>query len=187
MKFHLTDIPGVIVVEPDVHVDERGSFFESYQFERYRAAGIGAIFVQDNHSVSGPSTLRGLHAQRNRPQAKLMRCIEGSIFDVAVDIRRGSPGFLHWVGFELSAENHRQLFIPEGFAHGFCVLGERAQIEYKCSDYYAPNDDLTIRWDDPDIGIDWPIADPVLSDKDRKAPTAAELGDRLPLYEGSIG
>jgi dTDP-4-dehydrorhamnose 3,5-epimerase len=176
-----TALPGVLLVEPDVHRDERGFFLETYHARKYAAAGIPALFIQDNHSRSQGAILRGLHAQLQRPQGKLVRAIEGSIFDVAVDIRRGSPTFARWVGYELSAENFRQLWVPEGFAHGFCVLASPAQVEYKCTAFYDSSDELSIAWDDPEIGIAWPIASPVLSAKDAAAPRLAQVLDRLPL------
>ncbi len=180
MQFLPTDLDGVVLIVPDVHGDERGFLLESYHAQRYREGGIEADFVQDNHSSSRGGTLRGLHAQRTRPQGKLVRAVEGEIFDVAVDIRRSSPNFLRWVGVTLSAENFYQLWIPTGFAHGFCVLSDRAQVEYKCTDYYLPGDDMTILWSDPAIGVEWPIQDPLLSVKDRDAAPAGSLLDRLP-------
>lgn len=183
MKFNPTDLPGVIVIAPDVHRDDRGFFLESYQQQRYEAGGVDARFVQDNHSRSGRGTLRGLHAQLKRPQGKLVRVIEGEVFDVAVDIRVGSPHFGRFAGALLSSENFRQLYVPPGFAHGFCVTSEFAQFEYKCTDFYDPSDEIAIAWDDPDIGIPWPVSDPVLSGKDSAAPRLAEL-KTLPRFEG---
>lgn len=180
MRFEPTLLPEVILVTPDVHRDERGFFLETYHREKYRGGGIEAGFVQDNHSKSTRGILRGLHAQRLKPQGKLVRAVEGEIFDVAVDIRRGSPNFGRWVGEILSAENFRQLWVPPGFVHGFCVLSETAQVEYKCTDLYDREDELGVRWDDPEIGIEWPIAEPILSAKDREAPTLAEIADLLP-------
>ena len=182
MKFLPTEIPGVIVIEPDVHRDPRGFFLETYHEPKYREGGISCAFVQDNHSRSGARALRGLHAQIRRPQAKLLRCTEGEIFDVAVDIRRGSPSFGRWVGVALSAENFRQIYIPKGFAHGFCVTTDAAEVEYKCSDIYLPDDEITIAWNDPAIGIRWPVAEPLLSVRDQAGRTLAELAERLPLY-----
>lgn len=180
MQFFSTDLPGVILVEPDVFRDARGFFLETYHAEKYRAGGIRESFVQDNHSRSVQGTLRGLHAQRERPQGKLVRAIEGEIFDVAVDIRRGSPSFGRWVGYRLSAEDFRQLYVPPGFAHGFCVLSAWAEVEYKCTDFYDPSDELSLAWNDPQIGIAWPIDQPLLSARDQAAlPLAAAL-DRLP-------
>lgn len=182
MSFQTTPLPGVILVEPNVFRDHRGFFLETYHAQRYRDGGIAETFVQDNHSRSGPRILRGLHAQRHKPQGKLVRAVEGEIWDVAVDIRVGSPTFRQWFGAVLSADNFRQLYIPPGFAHGFCVLSDAAQVEYKCTDFYDRDDEIGLRWDDPDLAIDWPIQDPVLSDKDRDAPTTAELLDQLPKF-----
>ena len=184
MKVIATDLPGVLLVEPDVFCDARGFFLETYHRQKYAAAGIDASFVQDNHSHSTRGTLRGLHAQCLRPQGKLVRAVRGKMFDVAVDIRVGSPRFGRWTGALLSGDNFRQLYIPPGFAHGFCVLSEEVDVEYKCTDLYTPDDEITIAWDDPEIGIAWPIAVPVLSEKDRQAPQLAALRDRLPRYSG---
>jgi dTDP-4-dehydrorhamnose 3,5-epimerase len=177
-----TDLPGVLLIEPAVHVDGRGFFLETYHADRYRAAGIPGPFVQDNHSRSAAGTLRGLHLQLARPQGKLVRVIEGEIYDVAVDVRRGSPTFARFFGIALTAANFRQCYIPPGFAHGFCVLSETAQVEYKCTDLYDPASEIGIAWNDPAIAIPWPIAKPVLSPRDARHPTLAELGDRLPSY-----
>lgn len=182
MHVETTSLPGVLLVTPKVHRDGRGFFIETYHEERYRAAGVDARFVQDNHSQSVQGTLRGLHAQLKRPQAKLVRCVEGSIWDVAVDIRVGSPTFGQWVGVELSAETGQQIYVPVGFAHGFAVLSERAQVEYKCSDVYVPDDQLGLRWNDPELKIEWPIAQPILSDKDKAAPLLKDLLGVLPRY-----
>lgn len=184
MKFLPTELPGVVVVEPDVFRDARGWFVETWSQPKYAQGGIHRVFVQDNHSHSLKGTLRGLHAQTPRAQGKLLRAAAGEIFDVAVDIRRGSPTFGKWVGVVLSAETGRQIYIPEGFAHGFCVLSETADLAYKCTDVYVPEDEITLRWDDPAIGIRWPIAEPLLSPRDASAKTLAELGDRLPVYRG---
>ncbi len=180
MKFVRTALPEVVVVEPDVHRDGRGFFLETWHAKKYREGGIDAAFVQDNHSRSARGTLRGLHAQRLRPQGKLVRVLAGEVFDVAVDVRRGSPTFLRWVGMCLSAENARQCWVPPGFAHGFCVTSETADVEYKCTDFYDPADELRIAWDDPEIGIEWPVRDPVLSDKDRTAKRVRDLLALLP-------
>ncbi len=185
MKFIPTELPGVILVEPRVFRDERGFFLETYQSRKFSEGGIDATFVQDNHSRSARGTLRGLHAQRAQPQGKLIRVIEGAIWDVAVDIRRGSPTFGRWVGVTLSDENFHQLYIPPDFAHGFCVLSEVAQVEYKCTEFYAPHAEITLRWNDPEIGICWPIESPLLSPKDQAGETLGELMDRLPRYEGA--
>jgi len=177
-----TDLDGVLVLEPQVHRDDRGFFAETYHAERYAAAGVGATFVQDNHSRSLQNTLRGMHAQLERPQAKLLRVLRGRIFDVVVDVRRGSPTFKRWISVELSEDNFRQIFVPIGFAHGFCVLSEVAEVEYKCSDVYQAGDELGLAWNDPEIGIRWPVAEPLLSPKDRDGQPLARLLDRLPAY-----
>lgn len=182
MMFRATSVPGVLVVEPVVHRDERGFFLETYHREKYRQGGLDAVFVQDNHSRSVARTLRGLHAQLRRPQGKLVRAVRGEIFDVAVDIRSGSPTFGRWVGERLSEENFRQLWVPPGFAHGFCVLSEIAEVEYKCTALYDREDELSIAWDDPQIGIEWPVEQPILSPKDAAAARLAEVEPRLPVY-----
>ena len=184
MKFTELAIPDVVLIEPEVHGDERGFLFESYHQRKYADGGIDAIFVQDNHSRSKRGILRGLHAQIARPQGKLVRVVQGEVFDVAVDIRRGSPTFGKHVSALLSAENFNQLWIPVGFAHGFCVTSESAEFEYKCTDFYDPASQLIVRWDDPAIGIDWPVKDPLLSERDRSAERLSEVNDMLPLYEG---
>jgi dTDP-4-dehydrorhamnose 3,5-epimerase len=170
-------LPEVVVITPDVFRDPRGYFLETYHQGKYRAGAIEVAFVQDNLSRSVRGTLRGLHAQRRRPQGKLIRVTEGEIFDVAVDIRRGSPTFARWVGVRLSGETFRQVYVPPGFAHGFCVLSEVAVVEYKCTELYDPGDEIGVIWNDPDIDIQWPIADPTLSSKDAAAPG---LRDVLP-------
>lgn len=185
MKFQQTKLPGVILVEPDVHGDERGFFLETYHRDKYADGGIDAQFVQDNHSKSSHGILRGLHAQEKDPQGKLVRAVEGEIFDVAADMRRGSPHFGQWVGEVLSAENFRQLYVPPGFLHGFCVLSETAQVEYKCTALYDPSDELAVIWNDPDLAIEWPIDSPRLSAKDAAAPRLAEIEDRLPNFSGN--
>ena len=163
-----TSLEGLLVIEPKVFEDERGYFLETHHQNRFHTAGVDHIFVQDNLSFSKKGTLRGLHFQITQPQAKMVQAITGKIFDVAVDIRPGSATFGKWSGVYLSEENKRQLFIPEGFAHGFCVLSESAHVAYKCSDYYNPQDEGGILWSDPDIGIDWPMKDLTLSEKDRQ-------------------
>ena len=184
MKFLHTDLPGVVVVEPVVHRDSRGFFFESYHAERYKANGITATFVQDSQSKSARGTLRGLHLQVGpRAQAKLVRAIVGEIFDVAVDVRRGSPTFGKWTGVVLSADSFRQCYVPPGFAHGFAVMSEVAEIEYKCSDFYDPAAEIGIAWNDPALAIQWPIEHPILSGRDSSHPPLASLTDRLPVYE----
>ena len=173
MNFIPQVIPDVVVVEPRVFGDDRGFFMETWQIERFARAGIEATFVQENHSKSKKGVLRGLHYQFHRPQGKLVRVIAGEVFDVAVDIRRGSPTFGKWLGVYLSAENKHQLWVPPGFGHGFLVLSETAGFEYNCTDYYAQEFDRSIRWDDPEIGIDWPLTkgeQPLLSGKDTAAP-----------------
>jgi len=181
-----TELPGVLIIEPDVHSDPRGFFVEAYHAEKYRAHGITGPFVQDNHSRSAGGTLRGLHLQLRRPQGKLVRVIEGEVYDVAVDVRRGSPTFGRWVAVTLSADNFRQCYIPEGFAHGFCVVSAVAQIEYKCTDLYDPQGELGIAWNDPALAIPWPVRDPLLSARDQHQPTLAEAADRLPAYRANL-
>jgi dTDP-4-dehydrorhamnose 3,5-epimerase len=183
VRFVQTDLPGVLVIEPDVYQDPRGFFLETYHAAKYRDGGIAAPFVQDNHSRSIRGTLRGLHLQPGRPQGKLIRVVEGEIYDVAVDVRRRSPTFGRWVAVTLSAENFKQCYVPPGFAHGFCVLSEDAQVEYKCTDLYEPASEIGVAWNDPALSIPWPIAQPLLSDRDRRNPTLAELMERLPPTE----
>jgi dTDP-4-dehydrorhamnose 3,5-epimerase len=176
MKVLDTALPGVKIIEPKVHGDARGFFIETFQAERYRdMAGIDLPFVQDNHSRSARGVLRGLHAQKRRPQGKLVRCARGEVFDVAVDINPTSATFGTWVGVTLSDQNHRQFWVPPGYAHGFVVLSEIADFEYKCTDFYFPDDEIGLIWNDPEVGIDWQIKDPLLSAKDLKLPTLAEL------------
>jgi dTDP-4-dehydrorhamnose 3,5-epimerase len=183
VNFIQTELPGVILVEPTVHRDDRGFFFESYQADRYTAGGITSTFVQDNNSHSSRGTLRGLHAQTNCPQDKLIRVLQGEIFDIAVDVRRGSPTFAKSYSVTLSAENFRQLFVPVGFIHGFLVTSEFAEIEYKCSDNYEPRGELSVIWNDPEIGIGWPVENPTLSEKDAKALRLREIDPSLlPSY-----
>jgi dTDP-4-dehydrorhamnose 3,5-epimerase len=176
MKVIATNLSGVLVVEPVVHRDSRGFFVETYHAARYREHGIDATFVQANHSKSLRGTLRGLHWQTGaHPQAKLVRVVAGEVFDVAVDIRPDSATFGQWHGALLSAENFRQLYIPHGFAHGFCVVSEVAELEYQCSDVYDPASERGLQWDDPDVAIAWPIDSPLLSDRDRRHPSLADL------------
>jgi dTDP-4-dehydrorhamnose 3,5-epimerase len=175
MRFYPTMLPEVIVVEPCIFHDERGSFLESYHAQKFAEAGISARFVQDNHAYSRHGILRGLHMQHWFPQGKLVRCIEGEIFDVAVDARRGSKTFGRWVGERLSARNLSQLWVPPGFLHGYCVLSERAQVEYKCTELYHPEDEVGVLWDDPEIGISWPISTPALSAKDAAWPRLRDM------------
>ncbi|MHB1293648.1 MAG: dTDP-4-dehydrorhamnose 3,5-epimerase [Anaerolineae bacterium] len=171
-----TKLKGVLIVEPRVFEDARGFFFESYNLRDYAAQGIGDTFVQDNHSRSVQGTLRGLHYQTEPGQAKLVRVAIGEVLDVAVDIRHGSPTFGQWVGVTLSAENRRQLYIPAGFAHGFCVTSPVAEFLYKVTSYYAPAEERGIAWDDPDLAIDWPATDPILSERDLHHPRLRDAG-----------
>ena len=180
MKTLPTELPGVIELEPNLFHDERGFFFESYSERRYQEAGLNFRFVQDNHSCSRKGVILGLHYQLRQPQAKIVRVVRGTIYDVAVDIRLGSPTYLKWVGRELSARNHRQLFIPVGFAHGFCALEEGTEVEYKCTDYFLPGDDHGVRWSDSTIGIEWPVVDPIVSQKDRDYPEVAQACTDFP-------
>jgi len=173
LKVIETSLPGVLLLEPKVFGDERGFFMETYHVERFREIGIGAPFVQDNHSRSARGVLRGLHFQEPKAQGKLVRCPRGALFDVAVDIRRSSPHFGKWYCTELSEENKRMLWVPPGFAHGFCALTDIAELVYKCTELFDASADRAIAWNDPAIGIEWPISDPVLSAKDAAAPTLA--------------
>jgi len=185
VKFTELEVPGVIQVEPDVHRDDRGFFVESYHQAKYAEGGVDAVFVQDNHSKSARNTLRGLHAQVEHAQGKLVRVVSGSVYDVAVDIRRGSPHFGKHVGVELSAENFRQLWVPPGFAHGFCVTSDVAEFEYKCSDFYHPESEIVVAWNDPAIGIEWPVSAPQLSKRDAEAQNLADCRDALPVFPSS--
>jgi dTDP-4-dehydrorhamnose 3,5-epimerase len=181
MTIRETSLPGVLVVEPRVFGDARGYFLETYRQDCFAEAGIDQAFVQDNESFSGHGILRGLHYQWPKPQGKLLRVLRGTIYDVAVDIRHGSETFGQWVGVELSAENKHQLWVPPGFAHGFCVSSEDAIVVYKCTDYYAPDCEHTLLWNDPAIGIQWPIAEPLLSAKDVAGLPLAEIAsEHLP-------
>jgi dTDP-4-dehydrorhamnose 3,5-epimerase len=182
MKVSTTSLPGVLIIEPDVHQDDRGFFFENYNQKLYADRGLPERFVQDNQSRSKLGTLRGLHAQLSRPQGKLVRIVQGKVFDVAVDIRRGSPTYKQWVGVILSAENFLQCYIPPGFAHGFCVLSETAEMEYKVTDYYDPSGELHLLWNDPDLAIQWPLKDPILSPKDQSAVRLQAVERLLPVY-----
>jgi dTDP-4-dehydrorhamnose 3,5-epimerase len=180
-----TGIPGLVVIEPDVFSDQRGFFIETWSRDRYREAGVREDFVQDNLSFSRRGVLRGLHFQNPKPQGKLVYVLQGEVFDVAVDIRRGSPTFGQWYGVILSADNKRQLYVPPGFAHGFCVTSEMALFAYKCTNLYDPNAEGVIAWNDPDLGIDWPVDDPELSAKDADAMRLHELPEgRLIPYAG---
>jgi len=181
-----TKLPGVILFQPRLFGDSRGFFVETWHRDRYCEAGIAEEFVQDNLSFSARGVLRGLHFQNPSAQGKLVQVLAGAVYDVAVDIRRGSPHYGEWLGVLLSADNHHQLYVPPGFAHGFCVTSETALFNYKCTDFYNPAAERSIRWDDPAIGVDWPLADlvPELSEKDRQAPRLAELAEEvLPRYE----
>ena len=175
MKVIETALPGVLIIEPKVFGDTRGFFIETFQVERYREIGITQPFVQDNHSRSPHGVLRGLHYQKTRPQGKLVRVSRGAVYDVAVDVDPKSPTFGRYVGVELSDDNHRQIWIPPGYAHGFCVLSALADFEYKCTDLYFPEDEGGVIWNDPEVGIAWPIGTPQLSDKDKRNLTLAEL------------
>jgi len=175
------DHPEVLLIEPDVFPDPRGFFMETFHSIKYAEHGLPAVFLQDNHSRSSRGVLRGLHYQLKNPQGKLVRVVSGEVFDVAVDIRRGSPWFGKWVGAILSEENHRQMYVPPGFAHGFCTLSEHADFLYKCTDLYAPGDEYGIAWDDPEIAIEWPEMDYLISDKDLANPLLNE-SDHLPEY-----
>jgi dTDP-4-dehydrorhamnose 3,5-epimerase len=175
-----TTLDGLVLLEPDVHGDARGFLVETFSAPRWRELGIEAEFVQDNHSRSRRGILRGLHFQTRPGQAKLVRCSRGRIWDVGVDLRRDSPTYGRWEGHELDDELHRQLFVPAGFAHGFCVLSEVADVHYKLSSLYDPATEAGIAWNDPEVDVEWPISDPVLSDRDREAPRLAEIADSLP-------
>jgi dTDP-4-dehydrorhamnose 3,5-epimerase len=175
MKVTETALPGVLLIEPQVFGDARGFFLETFQAARYIEAGIPRPFIQDNHSHSAKGVLRGLHFQKQHPQDKLVYVTSGTVFDVAVDMRKTSPTYGKWVGVTLSAENHHQFYVPAGFAHGFCVLSDWADFYYKCTDYYHPEDEGHIRWDDPDIGIQWPLTNPSLSTKDANAPYLKDI------------
>lgn len=184
MRVAGAEIPDVRVIDPRVFGDARGFFLETWSSDRYAQAGIPAMFVQDNLSRSARGVLRGLHLQHPNGQGKLVYVIEGDVFDVAVDVRVGSPHFGRWVGFGLSGQNKRQVYIPPGFAHGFCVTSEFAIFAYKCTDIYRPDTEIGILWNDEAIGVDWPVNAPVLSEKDRVYPRLADVPEsRLPRYE----
>jgi dTDP-4-dehydrorhamnose 3,5-epimerase len=184
MNVVATSLEGVVIIEPRVFSDARGFFLESYRADRYATAGLPSRFVQDNHACSVPGALRGLHYQLRHPQGKLIRVIRGSIFDVAVDIRRGSPAFARWVGVTLSAENKRQLYVPPGYAHGYCVPDEASEVEYKCTDFYAPEDEYGVVWNDPAVAIAWPVTSPLLSERDRAYQPLSPNRTDLPEYQG---
>jgi dTDP-4-dehydrorhamnose 3,5-epimerase len=179
MQIEETDIPGVLVVTPKVFGDERGFFLETYNKEKFQQAGIEPEFVQDNHSKSIRGVVRGLHYQKKFPQGKLIRAIQGEVLDVIVDIRRGSPTFTRWISILISAENKKQVWIPGGLAHGFSVLSETAEFCYKVTDYYHPEDEAGIRWNDPQLNINWQVQNPLLSEKDSGLPLLAEVVKRL--------
>lgn len=184
MKITATELPEVLLIEPDVFGDSRGFFIETWHREKYADQGLDVDFVQDNHSRSSKGVLRGLHYQLEQPQGKLVRVVSGAVLDVAVDVRKGSPTFGRWVSAELTEENQHQLYIPPGFAHGFCVLTDSADFLYKCSDFYAPQYECGILWNDPDIGIDWPGSDFKISAKDAKNSCLKEMNEQLPVYIG---
>jgi dTDP-4-dehydrorhamnose 3,5-epimerase len=185
MIVETTPLPGVLLVKPDVFGDSRGFFLESWNRRRYAEAGLNRDFVQDNQSLSRRGILRGLHFQNPQPQGKLVQVLQGEVFDVAVDIRLGAPTFGQWYGAILSEENHHQLWIPEGFAHGFCVTSNTALFAYKCTDFYNPQAEFSLRWDDPDLGIDWPIGNPVLSAKDQAGVLLKDFPrESLPVWPG---
>ncbi len=185
MKVIETELPGVLIVEPDRFGDVRGFFQEIWHEGRYEEAGMPGSFVQDNLSLSAHGVLRGLHFQNPNGQGKLVYVLQGEAFDVAVDVRVGSPTFGKWAGVMLSGDTGQQFYIPPGFAHGFCVTGETALFAYKCTDFYNPKTEGAIRWDDPAIGIDWPVSDPTVSDKDAAAPLLADIDSaKLPVYGG---
>ena len=183
LTFTETELPGAIIIEPVVFKDSRGFFLETYHYDKYSINGLEVRFVQDNHSHSIQGTLRGLHYQLKHPQGKLLYVIKGEIYDVAVDIRKDSPGFGKWISTILSSENKKQFYVPPGFAHGFCVLSDEADVIYKCTDVYAPEDEYGIIWNDPAIGIDWPISTPVLSEKDSNYRNLEDIPKQfLPAY-----
>ena len=175
MQVTQTAIDGVLIIQPKVFGDERGFFLETFQAQRYADAGIKETFVQDNHSHSARGVLRGLHFQKENPQGKLVQVTAGQVFDVAVDIRQGSSTFGQWVGILLDSEQHQQFYVPAGCAHGFCVVSEFADFHYKCTDYYRPEDEGSLLWNDPAIGIEWPIDNPTLSAKDQQAGLLKDL------------
>jgi dTDP-4-dehydrorhamnose 3,5-epimerase len=176
-----TKLAGVVLLEPDVHGDDRGFMVETYRRDLWADFDIDVDFVQHNHSRSSKGTLRGLHFQTEPGQAKLVRCPRGKIFDVAVDLRRDSPTYGQWEGYELDDEAHRQLFVPAGFGHGFAVLSEEADVTYLLSSVYDPATEAGIAWDDPDVGVEWPVEDPLLSERDKQAPALAEVAASLPF------
>ena len=179
-----TSIPDLLIIEPKVFGDPRGFFIETWNQKRYAELGIVPGFVQDNLSLSQRGVLRGLHLQNPHPQGKLVYVLQGEVWDVAVDVRRGSPTFGKWIGETLSSENKRQMWVPPGFAHGFCVLSETALFAYKCTDFYHPSCEVAVQWNDPALGIEWPIKNPTLSAKDQSGIPLAQLSaDKLPVYQ----
>lgn len=180
MQFHQTELEGLLLIEPRVFGDDRGFFFESFRQDRFAEAGIEHPFVQDNHSRSVRHTIRALHFQTSPGQAKLVRCARGAVFDVAVDLRKSSPTFGRWQGFELSDENRRMLYIPVGFAHGFCCLTDVADFVYKVGSYYDAETEKGLAWNDPVVNVTWPSDTPILSERDQGNPTLSELADTLP-------
>lgn len=182
MKVSPTSIKDVLLIDPDVRKDSRGFFLEAYHLRQYETAGIHGPFVQDNHSRSARGTLRGLHAQLKRPQAKLVRVTQGEIYDVAVDVRPNSPTFGRWTAQSLSGDNFQQLYIPAGFLHGFCVLSPFAEVEYKCTEHFDAADEVGVAWNDPTLQVRWPISDPLLSEKDRMLPSFAEVRSKFDQY-----
>ena len=181
MRFNETSIPGVILIEPDVFRDARGYFLETFNAAKYSKAGIPQTFVQDNQSVSAKNTLRGLHMQVRKPQGKLVRAVEGEIWDVAVDLRADSATFGQWTAAILSGENFHQFYVPPGCAHGFCVLSESAQVQYKVTELYDPSDEAGVAYNDPSINITWPITSPLLSERDRRNPSLGDIAERIGL------
>jgi dTDP-4-dehydrorhamnose 3,5-epimerase len=182
MKVTELGLKGVLLIEPDVFRDARGFFLETYDARKYKELGIAAAFVQDNHSRSVRGTLRGLHGQSKYPQGKLVRAVSGEVFDVVVDARPDSPTFRQWRGTVLSGDNFRQVYIPPGFLHGFCVTGESAEVEYKCTDFYRPGDEFGVVWNDPELKIQWPLQEPLLSSKDRAFPLFRQTADKFEAY-----
>jgi len=176
-----TELDGTLLLDPGVHADARGFFVETFRRDVWAEHGVEVEFVQHNHSRSGRGTLRGLHFQTEPGQAKLVRCARGQIFDVAVDLRRGSPTYGRWEGHLLDDESHRQFFVPIGFAHGFAVLSEVADVAYLCSSVYDPATEAGIAWNDPELGVEWPLDEPLLSERDRSAPSLREIGETLPF------
>jgi dTDP-4-dehydrorhamnose 3,5-epimerase len=181
------DIPGALLIEPALFRDQRGLFCETFNAQRYAEAGLEERFVQDNFSRSVHGTLRGLHYQEPHAQGKLVMVLDGAVYDVVVDIRKGSPTFGTWQAFDLSSDNYRQLYVPPGCAHGFCVISEQAAVLYKCTDFYSPKDERGIIWNDPALAISWPVATPLLSPKDQAYGTLATKETLLPLYQPSTG